>query len=67
MTLFAPVALRRRQAQMFGNSASSDKIDHVPQVQGILNLKGNQNCSSVDFAYRRAACKADLILLLIHV
>ena len=44
MTLSDPLALRRRQAQMFRYYASSYKIDFYTQVLDILNLKGYQNC-----------------------
>ena len=38
------MALQRRQAQMVRNGASSNKIDYIAQILGILNPKGYLNC-----------------------
>ena len=37
------MALRPRHAKTFRNSSSSHKIDYVPQVEDIINVKGHHN------------------------
>ena len=38
------VTLRSHGAFMVRVKASNQKIDFVPQVEGVLNLEGNPNC-----------------------